>query len=202
LEEEIDNNNNNSSFNNFNDYNTKFKLLEYELKKMRSEKENIVEHKKLLQNLKDRINKEKEELSNNIKLENQKIEKLSSINIRNLDTYDRLRISMTDKEKDKEMILPPSIDNFNIDIEKYLNNNGDGKNQNQNYTTKDLSNLDEKELTLEIQKLKARYEEKSKKYKKIIRKLKDVIANTKKSVSYSYNNSMGMDVERSVNINI
>jgi hypothetical protein len=201
LEEEIDNNNN-SSFNNFNDYNTKFKLLEYELNKMRSEKENIVEHKKLLQNLKDRINKEKEELSNNIKLENQKIEKLSSINIKNLDTYDRLRISMTDKEKDKEMILPPSIDNFNIDIEKYLNNNGDGKNQNQNYTTKDLSNLDEKELTLEIQKLKARYEEKSKKYKKIIRKLKDVIAITKKSVSYSYNNSMGMDVERSVNINI
>lgn len=164
---------------------------------MRSEKENIVEDKKLLQELKDKISREKEEMYNKIQTENQKIEKLNSIDIKTLDAYDRLRISMTEKEKekDKNMIFqnfPINIDSFNIDVEKYLNNSGsEGKNQNfknSNFSTK---NLDEKEILLEIQKLKSRYEEKSKKYKKIIRRLKEVISNAKKSISYSYNNSMG-----------
>ena len=146
---------------------------------MRREKDNFLEDKKKLDDLHHIIQKEKEDLKKAINNENHKLEKISSFNLGNLDQYDRLKIIRGEKP------LVENLDSFHIDIEKYLTT--------EKQETNDASIMDEKELATEIQKLKSRYEEKSKKYKNIIRKIKEVIAVSKKSNSNSYSNSMGIE---------
>ena len=137
----------------------KIKAYESELRKMRDKKEKVLMEKNKINALKISIIQEKANLVSSIKNEQKKIERIGSLDISKIDQYDKLRFH--------EMSLKNEQSNFNIDIEKYLDINMNKEDDNE---------INEEKLIQEMQTLKLQYEEKSKKYKEIIRKLKDMIS--------------------------
>ncbi len=154
-------NNENTNLHNIsriNDLNTsvdhrKLEQLESELKKTRSKFDKINSNYDCVNKLKMELKTKRDMLNRTIKEENDKIDKIKSIRLSNLNQYDKVK-------------LMTATSNMDVNIEKYISSDNEYKNSNND------SKNNKENLLLEMEKLKLKYEDKSVKFENIIRKLK------------------------------
>jgi hypothetical protein len=123
---------------------------------LRKNKEKIDNEKLLAEELKNKIKKEKLLFESSLETQRKKLEKLSNLNPTNINEYDKLKL-MSGNSVALE------------DFDKYITLEEDANSIRHNEL------VDKNEILLEIEKLKQRYEDKSIKYKEIIRKLRSMI---------------------------